>query len=114
MDGVGQEQYRSSCQEAVNTQRRTVMTKVAEDAYGTKVWVQLEWEQIDAMIAKELKEHVGFTARDVAAARTGEGWAHPEDVEYNEKLLPALLVVYEHWAGEEAAKKLKQEVGYED
>jgi hypothetical protein len=86
----------------------------AQDANGTRVWVQLEWEQVDAMIVRELKEHIEITARDVAAARTGEGWVHPEDVEYNEKLLPALLVVYEHWAGEEAANKLKKELGYED
>jgi len=90
------------------------MTQVAEDAYGTKVWVQLEWEQVDALIAKELKEHIEITARDMKAAETGEGWIHPEDVSYNVKLLPALFVVYEHWAGEEAAESLKEQVGYED
>jgi hypothetical protein len=66
------------------------------------------------MIEKELKEHIEITAREVKAAETGESWVHPDDVAYNAKLFPALLVVYEHWAGEEAAAKLKKDVGYED
>jgi hypothetical protein len=87
----------------------------AEDAYGTKVWVQLEWEQIDAVIVKELKEHIESSARDVQAAKSGISWVHPEDAEYSKSiLLPALFVVYEYWAGEEAAEKLKEKVGYED
>ena len=84
----------------------------AEHAYGTKVWVQLEWEQVDAMIAKELKEHIEITARDMRAAETGEGWLHSEDVAYNVKLLPALFIVYQHWAGEEAAESLKERLGW--
>jgi hypothetical protein len=85
----------------------------AEDAYGTKVWVQLEWEQVDAMIVKELKWHIENAACEMRAAETGEKWVHPEDVARNVKLLPALLVVYEHWAGEEAAAKLKQDLEYD-
>ena len=88
------------------------MTQDAQDVYGTKVWVQLEWEQVDAMIVKELKWHIENAARDMKAAETGEGWAHPEDVAYNVRLLPALFVVYEHWAGEEAAESLKEQVGW--
>jgi len=86
---------------------------IAEGASGTKVWVQLEWEQIDAIVVKELKDHIEITARDVNIAKNG-GYVHPLDVEYCQRLLPALLVVYEHWVGEEAAAQLKQEVGYED
>jgi hypothetical protein len=84
-----------------------------QDANGTKVWVELEWEQIDAIVVKELKGHIENTARDVNIAKNG-GYVHPLDVEYYQRLLPALLVVYEHWVGEEAAAQLKQEVGYED
>jgi hypothetical protein len=90
------------------------MTQVAEDAYGTKVWVRLEWEQVDAMIAKELKEHIEITVRDMHAAKNGEGYAHPDDVVYNFKLLPALLIVYEHYAGEDAANKLKEEINADE
>jgi hypothetical protein len=88
------------------------MTQDAQDFYGTKVWVQLEWEQVDALIAKELKEHIQIIARDVEAASTGEGWVHPEDAEYNPKLLSALFIVYQHWAGEEAAESLKEQLGW--
>ena len=84
----------------------------AEDAYGTKVWVQLEWEQVDAMIVKELKYHIHITARDVEAAKKGEGWIHPEDAEYNPKLLSAMFIVYEHWAGEAEADRLKKELDW--
>ena len=87
---------------------------IAEDASGTKVWVQLEWEQIDAIVVKELKDHIEITARDINAVKNGDGWVHPEDAERNLRLLPALLVVYEQWAGEEATEKLKEQVGYED
>jgi hypothetical protein len=90
------------------------MTQDAQDVYGTKVWVQLEWEQVDALIAKELKEHIEITAREIHAESTGESWVHPEDVVYNPKLLSALFIVYQHWAGEEAAESLKERVGYED
>lgn len=90
-----------------------MMTDV-EDADGTKVWVQLEWDQIDAIVVKEIKWHIQTIARDVEAAKTGEGWVHPEDAEHNPKLLSALFVVYEYWAGEAAANKLKKELGYED
>jgi len=87
---------------------------IAEGASGTKVWVQLEWEQIDAVIVKELKWHIQTIARDVEAAKTGEGWVHPDDAAHNPKLLSSLFVVYEYWAGEAAANKLKKELGYED
>jgi hypothetical protein len=90
------------------------MTQVAPDVNGARVWVQLEWEQVDAMIVKELKWHIEDAARNMKAAKTGEGWVHPDDVEYNFKLLPALLVVYEHWAGEDEANKLKEEINADE
>lgn len=86
---------------------------IVEDANGTKVWVQLEWEQIDAIVVKELKDHIEITARDINVAKNGDGWVHPEDAERNLRLLPALLVVYEQWAGEEEAEKMKKEIGFD-
>jgi hypothetical protein len=89
------------------------MMSDAEHAYGTKVWVQLEWEQVDAMIVKELKNQIELAVHDMEAAKAGESWTHPEDVAYNVKLLPALFIVYAHWAGEEAADHLKQDLEYD-
>jgi hypothetical protein len=86
----------------------------AKDVNGSKVWVQLEWEQVDAMIMKELKENIEITARSMWAEKNGEGWVHPKDVERNAKLLHALFTVYEYWAGEEAAATLKQNLEYDN
>lgn len=89
------------------------MNNIEQDESGTKVWVQLEWEQVDAMVVKELKDSIEGTAQMVEAAKSHSSWVHPDDAEHNLKLLPALFLVYQHWAGEEAAAELKQQVGYE-
>lgn len=72
------------------------------DAGGTKVWVQLEWEQIDSIVEKELKEQIIYASMDKEG-----NWMHPDDVEYNKVLLPALKVVYEYFAGEKKMKDLE-------
>ena len=82
----------------------------ATNANGKKVWAQLEWEQVDAIIADELESHIFMTAHEIVAA-DNDVPVHPEDDAYNRKLIPALFIVYEHWAGEEAAANLKKQVG---
>jgi len=90
-----------------------MMMSDATNANGKKVWVQLEWEQVDGIIVDELEGHILMTAHDIVAADYG-AHVHPDDDSYNRKLLPALFVVYEHWAGEEATADLKKQVGYEN
>lgn len=77
---------------------------------GNKVLVELEWEQIDAIIRNELRDHVMIVHKEMALEST---YMHPDDIEDNKTLLPALLRCYEYWAGEENTNKLKQEIGYE-
>lgn len=76
---------------------------------GNKVVVELEWEQIDAIIVHELREHIEMIHRELAVG----GHIHPDDEADKQKLLPALYVVYEYWAGESETNKLKELMGYE-
>ena len=76
---------------------------------GNKVLVELEWEQIDAIVRNELRDHVLIVHKEMM----GGDYVHPDDVEDNKTLIPALLRCYEYWAGKENTNKLKQEIGYE-
>ena len=78
----------------------------AQVADGNKVLVELEWEQIDAIVRNEVRDHIYMVHREEQA----NDWIHPDDAEHNKILLPALLTVYEYWAGEEAAKKIKEQL----
>lgn len=71
---------------------------------GNKVLVELEWEQIDAIVRNEIRDHIYMVHREIL----GEGWMHPDDIEQNKVLLPALLTVYEYCAGKEALEKIKE------
>lgn len=75
-----------------------------------KVTIELNDEQIETIIADEIESHIFMTAYDIVAADNGIP-THPEEDSYNRKLIPALFVVYEHFAGEEAAANLKKQVG---
>lgn len=77
----------------------------AKVVYGNKVLVELEWEQIDAIVVKEIRNHIYMVNREMQG-----DWIHPDDVEDNKILLPALLTVYRYWAGEEAANKIKEQI----
>jgi hypothetical protein len=77
----------------------------AQVVNGNKVLVELEWEQIDAIVCQEIREHIIM----VESEKNGK-WIHPDDKEHNKILLPALYVVYEYCAGEEAANKLKEQL----
>ena len=69
----------------------------------------LEWEQVDSLVAQELKRQIeGFSEE----ANSGS-WMHPDDVAYAKEILPAMLMVYEYWAGKEAAESLKQNIAYD-
>lgn len=72
---------------------------------GNKVLVELEWGQIDAIVRQELREHIIM----VEGEKNGR-WIHPDDEEHNKILLPALYVVYEYYAGEQAANELKEQL----
>jgi hypothetical protein len=76
---------------------------------SNKVLVELEWEQIDAIIKNELREHIEMIHKELSV---GEH-IHPDDEADKQKLLPALYVVYEYWAGEAESMRLMKELGYE-
>jgi hypothetical protein len=75
-----------------------------------KVTFEMEDVQVDAIVADELESNIFMTAHEIVAAHNDVP-VHPEDDAYNRKLIPALFVVYEHYAGEEAAANLKKQVG---
>ena len=68
----------------------------------TKVTIELEYEQIDAIVSKELKEQIEMVFRD----------KHEPNLEHNERLLEGLFVVYDYFAGEDAVKEIQDEIGY--
>jgi len=72
-----------------------------------KVLVELEWEQIDAIMERELREHVIMIHKEMQ----GGIYVHPDDEAYNHVLFPALCVVHKHWAGEDESMKLMEELG---
>lgn len=74
-----------------------------------KVLVELEWEQIDAIVRNELRDHIEMIHRELAV---GE-YIHPDDEADKKELLPALYVVYEYWAGKTDTDKLKELMGHE-
>jgi hypothetical protein len=75
-----------------------------------KVTFEMEDVQVGAIIADELESHIFMTVHEIVAA-DNDVHVHPEDDAYNRKLIPALFIVYEHFAGEEAAANLKKQVG---
>ena len=68
----------------------------------TKVTIEIDYDQIDAIVCAQLKEHIEMAFRD---------YDGPND-EYNERLLEGLFVVYDYFAGEDALKELQDEIGY--
>jgi len=72
-----------------------------------KVLVALEWEQIDAITERELRDHIIITHKEMQ----GGAYVHPDDKAYNHVLFPALCVVHKHWAGEAESMKLMEELG---
>lgn len=73
---------------------------------GNKVLVELDWDQIDAIIKNELREHIIITHKEMQ----GE-YFHQDDEAYNHVLFPALCVVHKHWAGEAESMQLMNELG---
>ena len=73
---------------------------------GNKVMVELMWEQVDAIVERELREHIIITHKEMQG-----GYIHKDDEAYNHVLFPALCVVHKHWAGEEKSMKLMNELG---
>lgn len=71
---------------------------------GIKVTVELELEQIRAIVASELECCIHETEADIRKNR----YIHPDDEEYYEKFLPAVYLVYAHYAGEAQAEKLRE------
>ena len=81
------------CQELGKKQTRRMKMKVS---------FEMEDAQVDAILVQVLEDHIVYTYTDFF-------W-HTEDREYNEKLKEALWVVFDYFAGEEAAKDLKNSV----
>ena len=68
----------------------------------TKVTIEIDYDQIHAIVCTQLKEHIEMVFRD----------HHEPNIEYNERLLEGLFVVYDYFAGEDALKELQDEIGY--
>ena len=68
----------------------------------TKVTIEIDYDQIDAIVCTQLKEHIEMAFRDY----------YEPNIEYNERLLEGLFVVYDYFAGEDALKELQDEIGY--
>lgn len=77
-----------------------------------RVLVELEWEQIDAIIEKELREHIIMLHKEMMA----DHWMHPDDQADSAELFPAMCKVHKYWAGEEESMRLMNElgIGHED
>lgn len=71
-----------------------------------KVLVELEWEQIDAIVRNELRDHAIMVETEMAK----DYYLHPDDKKDNETLLPALVRAYEYWAGENETARLMEEL----
>ena len=67
-----------------------------------KVTVEMDDDAFDLIMVRALGEHIRYCYGDV--------YYLEEDVEWNEKLKQALWVVFEYFAGEEAAKDLKNSI----
>ena len=74
---------------------------------ANKVLVELEWEQIDAIIEKELRAHIISLHKEMAA----DHWVHPDDQADNAELFPAMCKVHKYWAGEAESMRLMDELG---
>lgn len=74
---------------------------------SNKVMVELQWEQIDTIIANELREHIIMMQREREAGL----WVHPDDQADNHELFPALCKVHKYWAGEAESMRLMDELG---
>lgn len=72
---------------------------------GNKVLVEMQWEQIDAIVRQEIREHIIMVENEKTSK-----WLHPDDEKHNKVLLPALYVVYEYYAGEQLANELKEHI----
>ena len=73
-----------------------------------QVTVEIDDDAFDLIMVKTLEDHILYTYSDFVSL-------HPDDVEWNNKLKEALWVVFDYFAGEEEAKKLKNLIeGEED
>jgi len=68
-------------------------------------WVQLNWEQIDAIVEDELRSLIISTHEELNGT-----FIHPDDFEMCSTLLPAAKIIYKYYAGENKLKKLKEEL----
>jgi hypothetical protein len=68
----------------------------------TRVTIELEYEQIDAIICTQLKEHIVMTIKSIDSS-----WC---DHTYERALLDAMWVVYAYYVGEEVVEALKKEL----
>lgn len=69
-----------------------------------KVTVEMDDDAFDVIMIKALSDHIRFRYcyTDV--------YSNEKNVEWNEKLREALWVVFDYFAGEEAAKELKNSI----
>lgn len=72
----------------------------------TTVTFELESEQLDAIMASELKNQIYYSHNSIE----NNEWIHEDDRGFEERLLAALWVVYEYFSGPEQASELKKEL----
>jgi len=64
-----------------------------------QAFIEMDDEQVDAIIAQGLEDHILYTYSDT--------YLHEKDIEWHGKLKEALWVVFEYFAGEGKAEELK-------
>lgn len=72
----------------------------------TTVTFELECDQLDAIMASELKNQIYYSHSSIE----NNDWIHEDDRGFEEKLLGALWIVYEYFAGATQAEELKKEL----
>lgn len=76
---------------------------------SNKVLVELEWEQIDALVARELERYLRSTIDSIKQ----NDYFNEEDKEHDIKIVSALFTVIQDWMSVDKINSLKKELGYE-
>lgn len=74
---------------------------------GTRIMIEMDWEQVDEIIVHELREHIISLHKEM----TKDHWVHPDDQADNAELFPAMCKVHKYWAGEAESMRLMKELG---
>ena len=76
---------------------------------SNKVLVELEWGQVDALVASELERYLRST---IDIIKQNE-YFNEEDKEHDIKIVSALFTIIQDWMSVDKINSLKKELGYE-